>query len=80
MDADKREYIEYYNLVIGTLNPGGFIIVDNVLWSGQVLDQDTTDQQARGIIDFNTMIRNEIIVEKVIIPLRDGLMLIRKKP
>ena len=79
MDADKREYIEYYDLIIGKLNPGGFIIVDNVLWSGQVLDKDTTDQQARGIIDFNSMIRNETIVEKVIVPLRDGLMLIRKK-
>ena len=79
MDADKREYIEYYNLIIGKLNPGGFIIVDNVLWSGQVLEKDTTDQQARGIIDFNSMIRNESTVEKVIIPLRDGLMLIRKK-
>jgi caffeoyl-CoA O-methyltransferase len=78
MDADKREYIEYYKLIIGKLNPGGFIIVDNVLWSGQVLDYDTTDQQAKGIIDFNNMIRNETIIEKVIIPLRDGLMLIRK--
>jgi len=80
MDADKREYIEYYNLVIGTLNPGGFIIVDNVLWSGQVLDKDTTDQQARGIIEFNSMIHDETLIEKVIIPIRDGLMLIRKKP
>jgi len=79
IDADKREYIDYYNLIIGKVNPGGFIVVDNVLWSGQVLDKNTTDQQARGIIDFNTMIRNETIVEKVIIPLRDGLMLIRKK-
>ena len=79
MDADKREYIEYYNLIIGKVNPGGFIIVDNVLWSGQVLDKDTSDQQARGIIDFNSMIRKETIIENVIIPLRDGLMLIRKK-
>jgi caffeoyl-CoA O-methyltransferase len=79
MDADKREYVEYYNLIIGKVNPGGFIIVDNVLWSGQVLDKDTSDQQARGIIDFNSMIRKETIIENVIIPLRDGLMLIRKK-
>jgi predicted O-methyltransferase YrrM len=79
IDADKREYIEYYNLIIGKVNPGGFIIVDNVLWSGQVLDKDTTDQQARGIINFNSMIRNQTIIEKIIIPLRDGLMLIRKK-
>jgi predicted O-methyltransferase YrrM len=79
MDADKREYIDYYKLIIGKLNPGGFIIVDNVLWSGQVLDKDTTDPQAMGIINFNNMIRNETEIEKVIIPLRDGLMLIRKK-
>jgi caffeoyl-CoA O-methyltransferase len=79
MDADKREYTEYYKLIIGKLNPGGFIVVDNVLWSGQVVDKDTTDQQARGIIDFNNMIRKETIIERVIIPLRDGLMLIRKK-
>lgn len=79
IDADKREYIDYYNLIIGKVNPGGFIVVDNVLWSGQVLDKDTTDQQARGIIDFNSMIRNETRIERVIIPLRDGLMLIRKK-
>ncbi len=79
MDADKREYIEYYKLIIGKLNPGGFIIVDNVLWGGQVLDIETTDQQARGIIDFNNLIREETIIERVIIPLRDGLMLIRKK-
>lgn len=79
MDADKREYIEYYKLIIGKVNPGGFIVVDNVLWNGQVLDKDTTDQQARGIIDFNDMIRNETVIEKIIIPIRDGLMLIRKK-
>jgi len=79
IDADKREYIDYYNLIIGKVNPGGFIVVDNVLWSGQVLDKDTTDQQARGIIEFNSMIHDETLIEKVIIPIRDGLMLIRKK-
>lgn len=79
IDADKKEYIEYYKLVINKVRPGGFILVDNVLWSGQVLEKETTDPQARGIIDFNEMIRKEQIVENVIIPIRDGLMLIRKK-
>lgn len=79
IDGDKREYIEYYRLIIEKVKPGGFILADNVLWSGKVLEKDTTDPQARGIIDFNEMIIQESIIENVIIPLRDGLMLIRKK-
>ena len=79
IDADKREYIDYYRLIIDKVKPGGFILADNVLWGGQVLEKVTSDQQARGIIDFNEMIRKETIIENVIIPIRDGLMLIRKK-
>jgi predicted O-methyltransferase YrrM len=79
VDADKREYTEYFKLVIDKVKPGGFIIVDNVLWGGQVIEKETTDPQARGIINFNEMIRSEARIENVIIPLRDGLMLIRKK-
>jgi caffeoyl-CoA O-methyltransferase len=79
IDGDKREYIEYYNLIIHKVRPGGFIIVDNVLWGGQVIDKGTTDSQATGIINFNNMIRNESAIENVILPLRDGLMLIHKK-
>jgi predicted O-methyltransferase YrrM len=79
LDGDKREYIEYYKLVIDKVRPGGFILADNVLWGGQVTENETTDPQARGIIDFNSMLRNENDIENVIIPLRDGLMLIRKK-
>lgn len=79
IDGDKREYIEYYRLIIDKVKPGGFILADNVLWGGKVLEYETTDPQARGIIDFNEMISEEIIIEDVIIPLRDGLMLIRKK-
>jgi predicted O-methyltransferase YrrM len=78
LDGDKREYIDYYRLIIDKVTPGGFILADNVLWGGQVLDKDTTDNQARGIIDFNEMIMNEKNIEEVIIPVRDGLMLIRK--
>jgi caffeoyl-CoA O-methyltransferase len=79
IDGDKREYIEYYRLIIGKVKPGGFIIADNVLWGGKVLENGITDSQARGIIDFNEMIRHETNIENVVIPLRDGLMVIRKK-
>ncbi|MCX6253740.1 MAG: O-methyltransferase [Bacteroidia bacterium] len=79
IDADKREYIEYYRLVTDKVKPGGFILADNVLWGGKVLEKGITDPQARGIIDFNEMIRNETDIDDVIIPLRDGLMLILKK-
>ena len=79
IDGDKREYIEYYQLLIDKVKPGGFILADNVLWGGKAMDGETTDPQARGIIFFNDMIRNDNRVETVTIPLRDGLMLIRKK-
>lgn len=79
IDADKREYIDYYNLIIDKVKPGGFILADNVLWGGKVVEKETTDLQAQGIINFNKMIRNETKIENVIIPIRDGLMLIRKK-
>jgi caffeoyl-CoA O-methyltransferase len=79
IDGDKREYIDYYRHVISKVKPGGFILADNVLWGGKVLENDTNDAQARGIIDFNEMIGRETCIENVIIPLRDGLMLIRKK-
>lgn len=79
IDGDKREYGEYFKLVKDKISPGGFIIADNVLWGGKVLETDTTDPQARGIINFNEMIKKETEFEEVIIHLRDGLMIIRKK-
>jgi predicted O-methyltransferase YrrM len=79
IDGDKREYIDYYRLVIDKVKPGGFIIADNVLWGGKVIENGTTDPQAWGIINFNEMIRKETVIENVIIPLRDGLTIIRKK-
>lgn len=79
IDGDKREYIEYFKLIIDKVNQGGFILADNVLWGGKVVEDETNDPQTRGIINFNTMIRNETNIEDVIIPIRDGLMLIRKK-
>lgn len=78
IDADKREYCDYFRLVIDKVNPGGFILADNVLWGGQVLEKNTNDQQAAGIIQFNDMIRKEKRVEKLILPVRDGIMIMRK--
>ncbi|MBG0858809.1 MAG: O-methyltransferase [Bacteroidales bacterium] len=77
IDADKREYKEYYNIIIRKIRPGGFIIADNTLWGGKVLDKSAKDQQTRGIIEFNEMIRRQNNIEKMILPLRDGVMLIR---
>jgi caffeoyl-CoA O-methyltransferase len=78
IDADKRDYCDYFNMVLDKVVPGGFILADNVLWGGQVVE-DTKDQQARGIIEFNEMIRKRDDVDKLILPVRDGLMVIRKK-
>ena len=81
VDGDKRRYIDYYNMVMDHLNPGGYIIADNTLWDGHVLEQDThyTDRQTLGIKAFNDLIASDERVEKVILPLRDGLTIIRKK-
>jgi len=79
IDGDKREYLEYYNLVLNFVNPGGFILADNVLWSGKVIEMETPDDEyTKGIFDFNNFLKNDTRVEKVILPLRDGLTLIRK--
>jgi caffeoyl-CoA O-methyltransferase len=79
IDGDKREYCEYFRAVFEKVKPGGFILADNVLWGGQALEKETTDPQAKGIIDFNEMIRNQENVDKLILPVRDGLTLIMKK-
>lgn len=81
MDANKREYCEYYDLVFPLLSPGGFIIADNTLWDGKVVDWGKKlDAQTEGILRFNDMVAQDPRVEKVIIPLRDGLTIIYKKP
>lgn len=80
IDADKREYLEYYHMVLNYVKPGGFILADNVLWSGKVVELDQPDDEyTKGIFDFNEFVKNDDRVEKVILPLRDGLTLIRKK-
>lgn len=78
IDGDKREYTEYFNLIINKVTDNGFIIADNVLWGDKIFDTDSKDPQTRGIVEFNEMIRNDKRIEKIILPLRDGLMIIRK--
>ncbi len=78
IDGDKREYSEYFASVFPKLKAGGFILADNILWGGKVLDSSTKDPQTKGIIAFNEMIKNRDDIEKVVLPVRDGLTLIRK--
>ena len=80
MDANKREYCEYYELIFDMVRPGGLILADNVLWDGKVCqDPLPQDKQTLGIVAFNDMVSADPRVESVILPLRDGLNLIRKK-
>lgn len=78
IDADKKNNGAYYDLVINKVRPGGLIIVDNVLWSGKVLSNQQ-DKDTRNIITFNDKIAKDPQVEKLILPVRDGLFVIRKK-
>lgn len=79
IDADKRQYEEYYEEALRLLPPGGFIIADNTLWDGHVVEPDhARDHQTAGIIRFNDRVAGDPRVEKVIIPLRDGLTIIRR--
>jgi predicted O-methyltransferase YrrM len=80
MDANKREYCEYYELIFDMVRPGGLILADNVLWDGKVCQNPLPqDKQTLGIARFNDMIKEDRRIESVILPLRDGLNLIRKK-
>lgn len=79
-DADKREYSNYYQLIFDRIKPGGYIIADNILWDGKVVDPlSQDDPQTKGIVAFNQLVQDDKRVENVIFPFRDGLMLIRKK-
>lgn len=81
MDANKRTYCETFNMVLPLVNPGGFILADNTLWDGKVTDPVANhDPQTAGICRFNDMIAADQRVSRVILPLRDGLTLIRVNP
>ena len=80
IDADKREYVAYYEMLLPLMSPGGFIVADNTLWYGHVLEHPKdSDMQTRGVQDFNELVAKDSRVEKVILPLRDGLTIIRVK-
>lgn len=79
IDGDKREYPQYLEMVLPKLKTGGFILADNILWDGKVARPDMPDDAyTKGIMDFNEMVKNNPQLEKSIIPIRDGLALIRK--
>ena len=80
IDGDKRAYYDYYDMALSVLRPGGFIVADNTLWDGHVTDPAYDhDQQTQGIRRFNDYVAGDLRSEQVILPMRDGLTLIRKK-
>jgi caffeoyl-CoA O-methyltransferase len=78
IDADKENYSKYYDLIIEKVRPGGLILADNVLWSGKVVNPKP-DKDTRALLEFNQKIREDFRVECMLLPLRDGIMMIRKQ-
>ncbi|MBD3627332.1 MULTISPECIES: O-methyltransferase [Cyclobacterium] len=80
IDADKRNYVNYYDLVVQDMEPGGLILADNILWSGKVLAQNRKklDRDTAAILAFNKRVQEDPRVENVVLPIRDGIMLARK--
>lgn len=78
IDADKPNYSNYYNLVFDKVRPGGFIVADNVLWSGRVLEEEK-DEETQALHNFNKMVLADDRVENLLLPIRDGLMVVCKR-
>ena len=80
IDADKSNYINYFNMIINKMNSGGVILSDNVLWSGKVVEElDSNDIDTKVLIEYNTILNNDVRIETVILPIRDGLTISRVK-
>ena len=80
LDADKPGYLDYYKMLLPRLRKGGWFLADNALWDGRVLEAEAAkDKETRGIIAFNEYVSRDESVEKLLMPLRDGIMIIRKK-
>jgi len=80
MDADKPNYSNYFHLIIDKLNPGGIILSDNVLWHGKVVEPlDAKDKSTKAVLDYNTLLKNDERIETVLLPIRDGLTISRKR-
>ena len=77
IDADKRNYSQYFDLVIDKMRSGGLILVDNVLWSGKIIDESAKDKSTQALRDFNTKVATDSRVEPLLMPIRDGLFLLR---
>ena len=77
IDADKRNYALYFDLVIDKMRSGGLILVDNVLWSGKIIEEAARDKSTQALRDFNTKVANDPRVEPLLLPIRDGLFLLR---
>ena len=78
LDADKENYIKYFNLIIDKIIPGGLLLSDNVLWSGKVVEKTNDDFITNELIEFNKMLKNDSRINTVILPIRDGLTISRK--
>lgn len=79
IDADKRDYCDYYKLIFDKIPVGGFLLADNVLWDGKVADPDASgEDQTRGILEFNDLVQNDLRVKNVILPVRDGILVLQK--
>lgn len=79
IDGDKRQYLDYYRVLFPYMRIGSFILADNVLWDGKVASvASARDAQTRGILEFNDFVHNDPLVENVLLPIRDGIMLLRK--
>lgn len=78
IDADKGNYVKYYEMVLPKLRQGGVILADNVLWSGKVIDENVNDKETTGLRAFNERVAQDDRVEQVLLPVRDGIMMIRK--
>ncbi|MGV3632695.1 MAG: O-methyltransferase [Bacteroidota bacterium] len=80
IDADKQNYLNYYKLIFDKVKPGGLILTDNVLWSGKVVQEvKPNDKETKIILEFNEFVKNDPRAETILLPVRDGIMLTRKK-
>jgi predicted O-methyltransferase YrrM len=79
IDADKKNYLRYFQLVVDQVRSGGFILADNVLWSGKVVDQTAMDRETEVLRDYNAYVHTDVRVENLLLPIRDGIMVARKK-
>lgn len=80
IDADKDNYVNYFKLIIDKLNPGGIILSDNVLWSGKVIEAlNPKDKMTKAVLEYNTLLKEDDRVETVLLPIRDGLTISRRK-